>query len=240
MKKPKKISDERRKQLDELALRLGVPCHDMHLLNDATTHKSFAAEQDAQDYERLEFFGDAVLKFVVAEYLFDTFPQMNEGGLTEISAVLISAKTLEAVGRALDIEPYIRVGRGVPMRGSIIARATEALLGAIYLDSGFTNIRAFIVDNICSSAAELSTDSVKDNFKAQLQQYSQARAQGTPSYEVVKVDGPPHAPIFQVAVSIADTVVADGSGSSKKAAEQEAAKAAFEKLTAGGGTVSGD
>jgi ribonuclease III len=235
MKKPKKISAERRTQLDELAARLGVPCSKLELLNDATTHKSFAAENEAQDYERLEFFGDAVLKFVVAEYLFDTFPQMDEGDLTEISAVLISAKTLESVGRALDIEPFVRVGRAVPIRGSIIARAMEALLGAIYLDSGFEYIRTFIVDNICSSAAELSKDSVKDNFKAQLQQYSQARAQGTPSYEVVKVDGPPHAPVFQVAVSIADNVVAEGSGGSKKAAEQVAAKLAFERLTAGGG-----
>jgi ribonuclease-3 len=149
---------------------------------------------------------------------------------------LISAKTLEQVGRDLEIEPFIRVGKGVPMRGSIIARATEAILGAFYMDSKFKHVRKFIVDNICDRADAVANDAVKENYKAQLQQYSQARAQGTPVYAVLKVDGPPHDPIFQIGVSIASQLVADGSGRSKKAAEQAAAKAAFEKLTASSGS----
>lgn len=211
---------------------MGVPCRDLHLLNQATTHKSYAAEHNTDDYERLEFFGDAVLKFVVAEYLFEAFPESHEGDLTEISAVLISAKTLESVGIEIDIQDCVRVGKGVPMRSSIIARSTEALLGALYQDSKFKYVRPFIIQRICSRAAVVASDSVKENYKAQLQQYSQARAQGTPTYAVLKVEGPPHDPIFQVAVLIGDKVVADGSGRSKKAAEQAAARAAFEKLTA--------
>jgi ribonuclease-3 len=237
MKKRQKISTDRQKQLDELISRIGVPFRNINLLDEATTHKSFAGENDAQDYERLEFFGDAVLKFVVAEYLFDAYQAMHEGELTEIAAVLISAKTLEQVGRSIDIEPYIRVGRGVDIRGSIIARVMEAILGALYQDSKFKYVREFIVDKFCSMAEEVANDSVKENYKAQLQQYSQARAQGTPVYSVIKVDGPPHDPIFTIGVAIAEQMVADGAGPSKKAAEQAAAKAAFEKLTGGGGTA---
>lgn len=225
------ISSERREQLERLLERLSLPCENLSLIDQATTHKSYGSEIGVRDYERLEFFGDAVLKFVVAEYVFDLFQDKQEGELTEICAVLVSAKTLEAVGRSFGLEEFILLGRGVPIKPSIIARSMEAILGAIYLDSGFTHLRAFIQKHLCANATEVAQDEVKDNFKAQLQQYTQARAQGTPVYSVVKVDGPPHDPTFEVAVSVANKRIADGTGSSKKAAEQAAARSAMEKLT---------
>jgi ribonuclease III len=224
------MSPQRQEMLQHLAQRLSVPCKNLELLDKATTHKSYAAEHDVEDFERLEFFGDAVLKFVVAEYLFGEFPAEDEGELTEICAVLISAKTLESVGLSFELESYIRVGRGVPMKPSIIARSMEALLGAIYLDSKFKNIRPFIIEHICSRASAIAGDAVKENYKAQLQQYTQARAQGTPVYSVLKVDGPPHDPVFQVAVLINERVIGQGSGRSKKIAEQDAARDAMARL----------
>ena len=235
MKKRPPISSDRRKQLEELVECLGVAVRNFHLLDEATTHKSHAADNDEDDYERLEFFGDAVLKFVVAEYLFTAYPEKHEGELTEIAGVLVSAKTLEQVGESLGIGKFIRVGKGVHVRSSIVARSTEAILGALYMDSRFKQVRPFIVDNFCCYAEDVASDEVKDNFKAQLQQYSQARAQGTPSYEVINTSGPPHDPIFEVGVSVANKLVASGKGRSKKIAEQAAAKAAFAKLTGGGG-----
>lgn len=227
MKSRQAMDAQRRATLERLMEHISIPCKNLSLIDQATTHKSYAAEHNVQDFERLEFFGDAVLKFVVAEYLFNEYPTKHEGELTEICAVLISAKTLESVGRSLDLENYIRVGRGVPMRPSIIARSMEALLGAIYLDSKFKSVRPFIVDNICCLAAAIASDAIKDNYKAQLQQYTQARAQGTPAYSVVSVHGPAHNPTFRIAALIGDRVIGEGSGRSKKIAEQAAAEAAM-------------
>ena len=229
--KRKMMTDDRRKVLEELTERLAVPCENLSLLDQATTHTSYAAEHDVGHFERLEFFGDAVLKFVVAEYMLATFEKMHEGELTEICAVLISARTLEQVGREFQLENYIRVGRNVPMKPSIIARSMEAVLGAVYMDSKFDHVRRLIVDSICSRAAEVSRDAIKENYKAQLQQWTQARAKGTPVYSVIKVEGPPHAPIFLVGVLIENKMIGEGQGASKKIAEQAAARDAFDKLT---------
>jgi ribonuclease-3 len=225
------ISDTRKQELERLLLRLGVPCDNLLLLDQATTHKSYASEAGALDYERLEFFGDAVLKFVVAEYVFKEFAEADEGQMTEICAVLVSAKTLESVGRTFDLQEFIRRGRGVPMKPSMVAKSMEAILGALYQDSNFDQVRAFIVEHFCVRAAGVAADAVKENYKALLQQYTQARAQGTPVYNVIKMDGPPHDPTFEIAVYVANQQIAEGSGSSKKVAEQAAARAAMEKLT---------
>ncbi len=225
------LSTERKEELERLLERLGVPVSDLSLLDDATTHKSFGAEHGVRDYERLEFFGDAVLKFLIAEYVFLEFDDKHEGELTEICSVLVSAKTLELVGRTFGLGEFIRRGRGVPVKPSTIARSMEAILGALYLDSKFEHARKFIVDHFCRLAADIAKDSVKDNFKAQLQQYTQARAQGTPVYSVIKTEGPAHDPMFEVAVLVGNEPIAAGSGTTKKAAEQAAARAAMERLS---------
>lgn len=225
------ITAERKLELERLLERLQVPCADLSLIDQATTHKSYGSEFGVPDYERLEFFGDAILKFVIAEYVIDVFADKQEGELTEICAVLISAKTLESVGRTFGLDEFVRRGRGVPMKPSIIARSMEAILGAIYLDSKFDHVRRLILDHFCTRAEDVANDAVKDNYKALLQQYTQARAQGTPVYSVIKTEGPPHDPIFEIAVLVANEEVAVGSGHSKKEAEQAAARAAMEKLT---------
>lgn len=222
---------DRNAQLKRLAERLGVPCRDLTLLDQATTHKSYGSEYGVADYERLEFFGDAVFKFVIAEDLYERFPDKAEGEMTQIAAVLISAKTLESVGRKFGLSEFIRRGKGVPIRPSIIAQSMEAILGAVYMDSKFEYVRDFILDHFAVFADEVAQDSVKANYKALLQEYTQARAQGTPVYSVIKQEGPPHDPIFAIAVSIGHERLGEGVGSSKKTAQQAAARDAMIKLT---------
>ncbi|MBX9695858.1 MAG: ribonuclease III, partial [Cyanobacteria bacterium] len=191
------LTPKRLKELDELSAKLGVSCGRMGLLNEALTHSSYSAENpSAKDFERLEFFGDAVLKFVVSEYLLDRFSDYSEGQLTEIRAVLVSDKTLSEIARKFGLDRYILLGRQVQMRPSIMAHSMEALLGAIYLDLGLFQVQNLIVRLFGSHATEIDRDEAKQNFKAQLQEYTQGRGQGLPSYSVLSTEGPAHAPIF--------------------------------------------
>jgi ribonuclease III len=225
------IPARRLKELDQLCQHLGVTFGRMHLLDEALTHSSYASENaSVKDYERLEFFGDAVLKFVISEYLLERFPEYDEGQLTEIRSVLISDKTLAELAKNINLSKYILLGRQVQMRPSIMAQSLEAVLGAIYTDLGLIQSQIFIVRFFGSLATNVDRDDVKDNFKAELQEYSQAKAQGVPIYSVENTEGPAHDPIYSVSVAIAGESIASASGKSKKAAEQLAAKAALELL----------
>lgn len=222
------MDPKRFKQLDELLGKLSVSCGRMSLLDEAMTHSSWSAENPGfPNNERLEFFGDAVLKFVISEYLLERFPTYDEGQLTEIRAVLVSAKTLGDVANSFQLNKYIKVGRRVSMRPSIMARSMEAILGAIYLDSGLIQAQNLIIGLFGSQATAVDRDESKENYKAQLQEYTQARGQGIPDYSVLAVQGPAHDPIFQVQVAVIGSTVAAGDGHSKKQAEQAAAKAAL-------------
>lgn len=223
---------KRMKELDQLCERLGVHFGRMGLLHEALTHSSYAAEfPGTKDYERLEFFGDAILKFVISEYLLERFPDYDEGELTEIRSVLVSDKTLAELAEKINLSKYILLGRQVQMRPSIVAQSFEAVLGAVYTDLGLIHVQNLIVRMFGNLATSVDRDDIKDNFKAELQEFTQSKAQGVPIYTVTKVDGPAHDPIFSVSVSIAGTVISSGSGRSKKAAEQDAARGALEELS---------
>lgn len=225
----RRISSERTSSLELLQERMAVKFINLAVLDEALTHSSYSHDHPHYaDYERLEFFGDAVLKFIVSEYLIHSYPKHDEGRLTEIRAVLINARTLQTVAESFQLEEFIRVAKGVSIRASMLARSMEAILGAIYLDQGMDSARVFINAHFSTKAESVNRDRVKDNFKAQLQQLTQARSQGVPVYSVLQVDGPPHDPTFIVAVSVANKAVAQGVGHSKKAAEQEAARLAYE------------
>lgn len=225
------LSARRIKEIDELCAKLGLNYGRMGLLNEALTHSSYAAEfPGITDYEKLEFFGDAVLKFVVSEYLLDRFPAYMEGELTEIRAVLVSDKILAEIARELNLDKYILLGRQVQMRPSIMADSLEAVIGAAYQDLGLFPVQNLIVRLFGSHATEIDRDGTYENHKAVLQEYTQARAQGLPIYTVLNSEGPAHEPIFTIAVSIAGDAIATGTGPSKKQAEQEAARLAFTKL----------
>ena len=234
MTSARKISSERAATLAIFQKRIGLSFVDIAVLDEALTHSSYSHDHpQIADYERLEFFGDAVLKFVVSEYLYHTYPKHDEGRLTEIRAVLINARTLESVAIELGVGEFITVARGVPIRSSMLARSMEAVLGAIYFDLGMEQARAFIDRFFSSRADAVNQDRIKDNYKAQLQQLTQSRAQGVPIYTVMQIEGPPHDPTFTVSVAVANQALAQGIGRSKKVAEQEAARLAYLDLLEG-------
>jgi len=225
------LNPKRNKELEQLCQRLGVHFGRMGLLNEALTHSSYSSENPGvKDYERLEFFGDAILKFVISEYLLERFPEYNEGQLSEIRAVLVSDKTLAELSASLNLSKYVLLGRQTQMRPSIMANVLEATIGAVYIDLGLIHVQHLVVRLFGDQATTIDRDEVKDNYKAELQELTQSRAQGIPIYEVINVEGPPHEPIFQVSVAVAGKTVGSGSGHSKKAAEQEAARAALIEL----------
>ena len=203
----------------------------MGLVHEALTHSSYAAENEGvRDYEKLEFFGDAVLRFVMSEYLLERFPEYDEGKLTEIRSVLVSDKVLGEIAAEIGLGKYILLGQKVQMRPSIMAQAMEALIGAIYQDLGLFQVQTLLVKLFGKQTTIVDRDAIKDNYKAQLQELTQGRGQGTPSYQVLSTDGPPHEPMFTVQVLVGGQSYGEGSGKSKKAAEQEAAKVAYERL----------
>jgi ribonuclease-3 len=225
------ISQKRLRELDKLLSDLGILCGRMALMEEALTHSSYAAENPGLTHnERLEFFGDSVLKFVISEYLLERFPNYDEGKLSEIRAVLVSGKTLAEVADKHKLGRYILTGRRVSLKPSILAGAMEAVLGAIYLDSGLMQVQNLIIRLFGAQATAVDRDEVKENFKAQLQEWTQSKGNGIPIYAVVETEGPAHDPLFTISVSVAGEPVGSGTGHSKKDAEQAAAKDALTKL----------
>lgn len=240
------LSPNRQSELKELCEKLRIPFTRLEILNQALTHSSYKGDViDAHnargegtivpqelltDYERMEFFGDAVLKFVASEYLFRRFENYPEGRLTEIRAVLVSSSMLEEMANALDLGKYILMGRRVNLRASILARSMEAIFGAVYLDSGFEHVTPLIIRLLEEKADQIHQDASLENFKARLQIYTQSKKLGIPVYEIVEKRGPDHDPFFIVQVSVSGKVCGQGSGHSRKLAEQQAAKEALAKF----------
>ena len=210
------ITPKRQKALDQLGTSLGVTFGRMSLLNDALTHSSYALETGGVDNERLEFFGDAVLKFVISEYLLERFPDYDEGELTEIRAVLVSDKVLAKLADSVNLGKYILLGRQGQMRPSILAAALEAVFAAIYIDLGLFTMQNLIVRMFGSHATSIDRDEIKSNYKARLQEATQSQHKGVPEYGLVAVEGPAHKPMFEMSVAIEGNIIANGKGPTKK------------------------
>ena len=220
-----------RTQAEEL---LGYRFSDERLLAEALTHPSYAAEHSgAASYDRLEFLGDAVLGFIIADTMFRTFPDESEGDLTKRKHSVVAGAALAPVATALGVGGLLRLGRGADAAGererpSVLENALEALVGAVYLDGGLEAARDFVA----RFEAVLPTQraSAAGDAKSLLQQRTQADGGSLPSYRVVSTEGPPHARTFAVEVSIDERVVGVGTGHSKQAAEKAAATAALARL----------
>lgn len=212
-------------------MALGYRFGDPGLLAEALTHPSALHGGPGASYERLEFLGDAVLGFVAAEFLFHRFADRPEGELTTLRAALVRASTLAAWARALDLGQHLRVGRGVApetsARPRVLASAFEALLGALLLDGGLEAVRAVLEPRLTARVAEVA-GALKD-YKSRLQELAQGERQQTPSYHVLATSGPAHARLYAVAVRVAGQDLAQGSGPSKRAAQQDAAREALER-----------
>lgn len=223
---------------EQLQKNLGYTFRDESLLRAALYHSSYANEHRAEDIasnERLEFLGDAVLGFVTAEFLFSRFPNAPEGELTRIRAALVREESLFEVAQSLQLGEGLLLGRGEDSGGgrsrpSILADCTEAVFAAVYLDGGMDCARALIhrvlLDGVDIEVAETR----RRDYKTELQELVQRKPHQVLRYEPVSQSGPDHAKVFTVRVRLNGEPVGEGSGRSKKEAEQIAAGAALEKL----------
>ena len=205
------------------------------LLNRALTHSSYANEHVAEgglpmdDNERLEFLGDAILDFVAAKWLYDHFPDLDEGRLTSLRAALVRASTLAEFAESINLPDHLRLGKGEAESGgrhraNILGDAFEALMAALYLDQGFEAVSTYFEQMIERTATVVLKENLDRDPKSQLQEWSQATLSVTPRYRVVSTEGPDHAKIFTVEVWLGSVMAAQGTGSSKQIAEQTAAR----------------
>ena len=224
-------------ELAEFQSRAGYSFRDEGLLRLALTHPSVAHEAGAPSphNQRLEFLGDAVLQLVLTGELYEKFTEFDEGPLTKARAKLVNRRTLAEHARALDLGAHLVLSRGEETNGgreraSTLADAFEALLGAIFLDGGFTAAREFILREFSAAFGKLSVLPVLENPKGELQEFLQARSPEAPEYRVVSATGPDHDRMFECTVHHGGVELARGRGKSKKAAESSAALAALKAL----------
>ena len=206
--------------------------HDEELMSMALIHPSYAQERNAlSNNQRLEFLGDAVLDFVVAEYLYRSFADKAEGDLTQIRARVVCEKALVEMANRIDIGKYLLLGRGEDMSGgrkrkSILADTVEAVIGAIYLDQGLQCAQDFILKHLQPVITQTAMGDYQD-YKSRLQEIVQARSKDNVSYEILSETGPAHAKSFEAGVFFKGELLASGQGKSKKEAEQNAAEKAL-------------
>jgi len=222
----------RREQYEPLEKALGYEFQRIELLEQALTHRSYAASAGGQHYERLEFLGDAVLQLVVSTYLYQMFPDLPEGQLAKIRALLVSQPTLAALGRSLCLDRFLKVGKGEDMTGvrerhSILCDVVEAVYGAIYLDGGLSAVQPVILAHLPQWHKEQLP--IVD-AKTTLQEHFQQRTHKRPMYILAGEEGPPHNKLFTVEVWFEGELLGRGHGRSKKEAAQAAARAALARL----------
>ncbi len=221
--------------LVEIESKLGVTFRDKSLLQRALVHRSYLNESPdyrLTDNERLEFLGDAVIDFVAAEFLYNHYPEMDEGHLTRLRAALVRTESLAAQARALELGRYLRLGRGEIASGgrdrpNNLCGAFEALMGAVYLDQGLETVRRLLVGRFEPVAEQVCQAQADRDAKSLLQEIIQAETQITPTYHLVGQSGPDHDREFTVEVRLDRQVIGRGRGRSKQAAEQAAAQDAL-------------
>jgi ribonuclease-3 len=233
------LTEAREALLVALEERIGHTFRERALLDRALTHRSWAYEQSpdgVQNYERLEFLGDALLGFLVSEWLCSDDPEALEGVLTRRKQSVVRTESLAEAARRLELGAAMRLGRGEDSTGgrekeSLLADVFEALLGAVFVDGGVRAARAFVRRQLGGSLrARRGLRQVADDFKTILQERVQAELRVTPRYRIVRTQGPAHAHEFEVEVVVGAQVLGTGSGTSRKQAEQQAARAALALL----------
>lgn len=216
---------------------LGISFKNKDLLVTAFTHSSYANDhrkQNLEHLERLEFLGDAVIELVVSEYLYKTYSNLPEGQLTKMRAAAVREETLAELTTESELQEYILLGKGEEQsngrsRKSLLADIFEAFTGAVYLDQGILKTEELLAKTLFPKIS-LGDFSHGMDYKTNLQEYLQKKGLIHIEYRVIDSSGPDHARIFRVAILIEDEIMGVGEGSSKKRAEQAAAKEAFENM----------
>jgi ribonuclease III len=209
--------------------RIGYQFRDRALLRRCLTHSS-AADTRLESNERLEFLGDAVLGLVMVQHLYQLYPEQREGQLTQMKSWLVSRQTCARVAKAMALSEFIRVGRGLQsLPESVMSAVVESLVAGVYLDGGLMEVTRFILTAF-QDELRICQPVDTDNFKSQLQEYTQRELSRTPEYLLVEESGPDHAREFGIQARVGDLSFETGRGRSKKEAEQQAARNAILSL----------
>ncbi|OIN96828.1 ribonuclease III [Candidatus Desantisbacteria bacterium CG1_02_38_46] len=230
------MDEIRRKKLEQFQNNLGIRFRDIGLLDIALTHRTFAVESSkiVEDNERLEFLGDAVLGLAIGTYLYRKYRGYSEGHLSMARSKLVNENILAMKAREFHLGNYLLFGKGEELTGgrnkdSILASSFEAIIGAIYLESGFQKVYSFIYNCFKREVAKLSIKSALKDYKGELQELAEGRFGVKPFYKLVRTTGPDHKKFFEVKVVIRGKFFGVGKGGTKKEAEQKAAKEALRR-----------
>lgn len=232
-----KLEKKKLESPQELIRRLHIEFGDTLLLSRALTHRSYLNEHpDAlEDNERLEFLGDAVLDFLVGEWLYNRFPEMKEGDLTQMRSAFVQTVQLADFARQIHLENAIRLGRGEvisggKLRNTLLCDVFEAFIGAMLLDQGMQQVKRFFYPMLEGAVNEIIEKHKNEDPKSLLQEWAQAKGYQPPKYHTINVTGPDHAKVFEVEAKVNNKVVSIGKAMSKQAAEKTAARKALETI----------
>lgn len=232
------ITKNNMKDLKSLENILKITFEDISLLDTAVTHRSYLNEntdKSRTNNERLEFLGDAVLELITSEYLFSKYPQREEGDLTSFRAATVRTTTLAEVSRELGFGKYLKMSKGEEESGGkdkdyLLANLFEAILGAIYLDKGYSACKEYVYRVLIPKVEKIVEKRLDIDPKTRLQELTQSMFRETPMYKVINEEGPDHNKLFTVKAEIASKALGIGQGSSKQKAEEEAAKESLQML----------
>ncbi len=223
--------------LKSLKEKLPANFDDIFLLTRALTHRSFINENKhvIEDNERLEFLGDSILSFIVAEWLYNHYPEKQEGFLTKVRAALVHTEQLSEFARKIDLGPALLLGRGEDSAGgrdrdAILCDAFEALLAAIYIDTNLETVKSLVIPMLEAESDKILRNHAEEDVKSRLQEWAQAQGYPSPVYLTISESGPDHAKVFEVIAIINNKKIAKGKGSSKQSAEKDAALNSIKKL----------
>jgi len=224
-------------KIEELESRMGCKIKNKNLFIQALVHRSYLEESEELTIsnERLEFLGDAILSLIVAEYLYSHFPEKDEGFLTKVRAKVVNRTALANAAESLDLSSFIIIGKNLSLSfkngaRTVLSDALEAIVGAVYLDSGLDITKKFINRILIKPVSKDDDFLLDENFKSQLLEYAQSKRMDNPIYVVIDEEGPQHNRVFTVKVLIGRDEYGIGQGKNKKSAEQDAAKAAMIKI----------
>ena len=223
--------------LEKIEQQLNFSFKKKSLLEQAFIHRSYLNEAKGKGFssnERLEFLGDAVLELLTSSFLYQNFPKKNEGTLTNLRSAIVCTKTLSEIARGLNLGQFLKLSKGEEKEGgrknpSILADTFEALLGAIYLDQGLNQTKAFLEKNFFPYAKRVITKKNLKDPKSLFQETVQEKIKISPLYKVLKEEGPDHAKKFTVGVFVKEKIWGKGKGKNKQEAEEKAAETAIEK-----------
>lgn len=225
-------------EIDRAQTEMGLQFNDRSLLLRALTHRSYLNENPdlaLEDNQRLEFLGDAILDFVTAAWLYQRFPEFQEGRLTSLRAALVRTSALAKFARTINLGNHLLLGKGEEENGgrdrdANLCDAFEALVGALYLDTGLIAVEKLLNTMLAEETRHVLAADLDRDPRSRFQEWSQARRAVTPRYRTVRATGPDHARTFTVIVYVGDKVYGEGAGSSKQIAARAAAQAALDRI----------